>query len=60
MNYISSVKDWILARFSERTSWDGALLVAISLSLLLLGDLVWWAAWVGLVYGIYTLVKSEV
>mgnify|MGYP001437089551 CR=1 FL=1 len=60
MNMLSSVKDWILARFSERTSWDGALLVAISLSLLLLGDLVWWAAWVGLIYGIYTLVKPQV
>jgi hypothetical protein len=60
MNMLSSVKDWILARFSERTSWDGALLVAISLSLLLLGDLVWWGAWVGLIYGIYTLVKPQV
>ena len=60
MNVLSSVKDWILARFSERTSWDGGVIIAISLSLLLLGDLVWWGAWLALAYGIYTLVKSEV
>jgi len=60
MNMLSSVKDWILARFAERTSWDGAVIVAISLSLLLLGDLVWWGAWLALAYGVYTLVKSEV
>ena len=60
MNMLSSVKDWILARGSERTSWDGGVIVAVSLSLIILGDLVWWAAWLALAYGVYTLVKPEV
>jgi|TARA_Y100000114_G_C11649986_1_gene273690 hypothetical protein len=60
MNMLSSVKDWILARWSERTSWDGGVIVAVSLSLIILGDLVWWAAWLALAYGVYTLVKPEV
>ena len=60
MNILSSIKDWVLARVGERTSWDGGVLIAVSLSLILLGDLVWWGAWVALLYGIYTLVKGEV
>tara|TARA_X000000950_G_scaffold194922_1_gene234869 strand:- start:2393 stop:2578 length:186 start_codon:yes stop_codon:yes gene_type:complete len=60
MNMLSSVKDWILARWSERTSWDGAVIVAVSLSIIIFNGLIWWAAWLALAYGIYTLVKEEV
>lgn len=54
MDILNMCKDWVLARWSERTSWDGAVIVAVSLSMIVLGDLIWWAAWLALAYGIYT------
>lgn len=51
--------EWGIQRYSERTSWDGTVIIAVCLSVLVLGKLVWWAAWLGLAYGIWTLVKEE-
>ena len=59
MEMINMVKDWILARWSERTTWDGGVIIAVSLSYILLGGLVDWLAWVALAYGVFTLIKSE-
>ena len=59
MDILNMCKDWVLARWSERTSWDGAVIVAVSLSMIVLGDGIWWAAWLALAYGIYALVKGE-
>ena len=56
---INMVKDWILARWSERTTWDGGVIIAVSLSYILLGGLVDWLAWVALAYGVFTFIKSE-
>lgn len=52
-------KNWIMARWAERTSWDGGVIIGISLSWILLGDIVDWVAWLALLYGIFTLVKAE-
>ena len=51
--------DWLKARLGERTSWDGGVIIAGSLAIILLGGLVKWAAWAGLVYGAWTLWKKE-
>jgi len=59
-NMLQLAKDWVLARWAERTSWDGGVIVGVSLSYLLLGGLLDWVAWLALAYGIYTFVKSEV
>tara|TARA_B100000902_G_scaffold399097_1_gene468409 strand:- start:283 stop:465 length:183 start_codon:yes stop_codon:yes gene_type:complete len=59
MEMINMVKDWILARWSERTTWDGGVIIAVSLSYILLGGLVDWLAWVALAYGVFTFIKSE-
>ena len=53
------IKDWVLARWSERTTWDGGVIIGVSLSYILLGGLVDWLAWVALAYGVFTLIKSE-
>ena len=48
---------WIKARSAERTSWDGAALIAVGLMMLMMPvDLVAYAA---IVYGIWTIWKSE-
>jgi|TARA_B110000908_G_scaffold133528_1_gene157497 hypothetical protein len=51
--------DYIKKLLKERTSVDGAALIAICGSVILFGGLAKLAAWVGLAYGIYTLIKSE-
>ena len=56
---ITTVKNWCGDRFKERTSCDGGMLVAGCLCVILLGGIAKWAAWAGLVWGIYTLVKSQ-
>ena len=53
------IKNWVLARWNERTTWDGGVIIGVSLSYLLLGGLVDWLAWIALAYGVYTLVKAE-
>ena len=59
MNIFGKAKDWVSDRLAERTSWDGVSLVVVCGSVILLGGLAKWLAWAGLVYGVYTLVKSE-
>ena len=59
MDMMNVVKNWVLARWAERTTWDGGVIIAVSLSYLLLGGLVDWLAWIALAYGVYTLVKAE-
>lgn len=52
MSYIGKI-------LKERTSLDGAALIAICGSFILFGGLAKMAAWAGLAYGIYTLIKPE-
>jgi hypothetical protein len=54
-----NAKNWVMDRLGERTSLDGAALIAVCGSVILFGGLAKLLAWVGLGYGIYTLVKSE-
>ncbi len=53
-------KDWIMERVSERTSLDGAMLIAVGGSVILFGGLAKLLAWIAVLWGIYTLVKAEV
>tara|TARA_B100000963_G_scaffold343978_1_gene346354 strand:- start:9015 stop:9197 length:183 start_codon:yes stop_codon:yes gene_type:complete len=59
MDMLLNAKNWLMDRIGERTSLDGVALIAICGSVILFGGLAKIAAWVGLGYGIYTLVKAE-
>ena len=59
MDMLLKAKDWVMSRVGERTSLDGLLLIGGCLSVILFGGLAKIAAWVGLVWGVYTLVKSD-
>ena len=59
MDYLNNAKDWVMARVGESTSLDGVALIAICGGFILFKGLATIAAWAGLLYGIYTLVKSE-
>ena len=51
--------DWMKARLAERTSWDGAPIVGLSLLVLMAAPVVKLLAWPALVYGLWTLYKEE-
>ena len=57
MDMLNTAKAWLLDRWAERTSWDGGVIVGLSLAYLLLGDIV---AWLALAYGVYTFIAKEV
>ena len=59
MDLINNVKDWIHDRFQERTSWDGLVIIGVSVAALILGPIIKWIALAGIVYGIWTFVKEE-
>ena len=56
---MEAVKDWIMDRVGERTSWDGLTIVVVCGSVILFGGIAKLLAWAGLAYGIYTLCKTE-
>ena len=51
--------DYIKSRIKERTSWDGGVIIAGSLAIILFGGIVKIAAWAGLAYGIWAIVKNN-
>jgi hypothetical protein len=53
------MSDWIKDRLSERTSWDGAALVAVGLVVLFLGPFAQWAAYAAIVWGAWTMWTKE-
>lgn len=52
-------KDWAMDRLGERTSIDGLSLIVVCGSVVLFGGLAKLLAWAGLLWGVYTLVKSD-
>tara|TARA_Y100000004_G_scaffold20956_3_gene21357 strand:- start:1085 stop:1246 length:162 start_codon:yes stop_codon:yes gene_type:complete len=50
---------WIKNRISERTTWDGAVCIALGLLVLFLTPLAKVAAGVAIAWGLWTIWKSE-
>ena len=53
------IKNWISERMKERTSLDGAVLIALGLMILFLAPLAKIAAGLAIDYGVWTIWKSE-
>ena len=51
--------NWIKARLAERTSWDGATIIAISVMVIVAAPIIKFLAWPALIYGAGTLYKGE-
>jgi len=51
--------NWIKSRLKERTSLDGAALIAVGAVIILAGPFAKLAAWVAIGYGAFTLLKKE-
>ena len=56
---INFIKEYMKGRLGELSSLDGTVIVGISLAVLLLGPVVKWLAWAGLVYGAYRILKAD-
>ena len=59
MDMVKNKVEWLKARVSERTSWDGAVIMAVCLLVLLTGGLAKVLAFAGLLYGAWTCYKAE-
>ena len=60
MDILKNGMEWLKDRVSERTSWDGAVIMAVCLLVLLTGGLAKVLAFAGLLYGAWTCYKAEV
>ena len=61
-NYLfkeNKMKNWIKSRIEERTSWDGAALVAVGVIVLIAGPFAKLAAYAAIAYGAWTIWKAE-
>ena len=56
---IKNVWKWIKDRVVERTSWDGTALIVAGVVVVLFGPWAHYAAYAAIVWGPYTLYKSE-
>ena len=56
---ISKITDWVKTRWEERTTWDGTMLIAMGLIYMLFTPLMDLAAWIAIIYGAWTIWKSE-
>jgi hypothetical protein len=53
------LKNWITKRIEERTSLDGAVLIAVGVIVLIAGPFAKLAAYAAIGYGIWDIYKSE-
>ena len=53
------MKNWIIDRIKERTSIDGAALIAVGVIILLAGPFAKIAAYAAIVYGAWTIWKAD-
>tara|TARA_E500000178_G_scaffold321408_1_gene345267 strand:+ start:1264 stop:1425 length:162 start_codon:yes stop_codon:yes gene_type:complete len=53
------MKNWIQNRLDERTSWDGTMLIAVGVIVLIAGPFAKLAAYAAIGYGAWTIWKSE-
>ena len=51
--------NWIKDRMREMTSWNGAAMIVVGLIVLFATPLAKWAAYAAILYGAYSIWKSE-
>ena len=59
MTYINLLVAWVKARLAERSSWDGAMLIAVGVLILIASPFAKIAAYSASAYGAWTLYKKE-
>lgn len=54
-----SMTNWVIKRVKERTTWDGAALVALGVIVLIAKPIAGLVAYAAIAYGAWTIWKSE-
>ena len=57
---ILSIKNWLIERYKERTTWDGHMLILVCLAIFLLKPLLTLVAWAAIGYGLWTSFTPEI
>lgn len=55
----NTVVDWVKARWSERSTWDGTVLVGVGVVALVFSPFIKYAAWVAIAYGAWRIWEKE-
>jgi len=58
MNQATKLVDWVKARLAERTSWDGGVVIAVGVCVLIASPFIKWVAIGGIAYGAFTILKQ--
>ena len=56
---INNFKSWVSDRFKERTSWDGAALIALGIVVLIAKPIAGILAYAAIAYGAWTIWKKD-
>jgi len=56
---LDKFKNWVADRFTERTSWDGAMLILLGVLVLIAKPIAGLLAYAAIAYGAWTIYKSE-
>ncbi len=59
MNFFDTVWAWLMARWAERSTWDGTVIIAFGVVVLIFQGLLPYAAWAAIAYGAWTLLQAE-
>lgn len=59
MEFFINIWNWFVARWSERTTWDGGVIIALGVITLVFQALLPYAAFAAIAYGLWTVFKSE-
>jgi hypothetical protein len=59
MNFFDAIWAWVMARWAERSTWDGTVIIALGVIVLVFQGLLPYAAWGAIAYGAWTFLKSE-
>ena len=56
---ITDIISWVKARLAERTSWDGGVIIGLSICALIASPFIKWIALAGIGYGVFTFIKQS-
>ena len=57
--YTSLAKQWVMSRLGERTTYDGAVIVAICGSYIIFDSIITVGAYAGIIYGLWTIYQEQ-
>lgn len=57
--YASLAKAWVMSRLGERTTYDGAVIVALCGSYILFESIIGIGAYAGVLYGLWTMYQEQ-